>query len=227
MKQKNKYVYHSHISEKKFREIIKCFALDITADRIANLTNINRNTINKYLMKIRERIAELCEETSPFSGTVEVDESYFGATRVKGKRGRGAGGKTVVFGILKREDGKVYTEIVPDCCSKTLQGIIRGKIEPDSVINSDGWRGYDGLVDIGYGKHYRVTHGDNEFVRGSSHINGIESFWSYAKHRLKKFHSVAKHTFHLHLKECEYRFNLRNEDIYAILLLEFRSRPLK
>ncbi len=227
MKQKNKYVYRSHISEKKFREIVKCFVLDITADRIANLTRINRNTINKYLMRIRKRIATLCKETSPFTGTVEVDESYFGPRRVKGKRGRGSGGgKTKVFGVLKR-GGKVYTEIVPDCSRKTLQGIIRGKINPESVINSDGWRGYDGLVDIGYGKHYRVIHSKDEFARGSSHINGIESFWSYAKHRLKKFQSIAKHTFYLHLKETEYRFNLRNSDLYSILLLELRSRPLK
>jgi ISXO2-like transposase domain len=67
----------------------------------------------------------------------------------------------------------------------------------------------DGLVDIGYGKHYRVIHSKDEFARGSSHINGIESFWSYVKHRLKKFHSISKHTFYLHIKECEYRFNLR------------------
>ena len=54
-----------------------------------------------------------------------------------------------VFGILQRR-GKVYTEIVPDCAQATLQAIIRGKVSPDSVIHSDGWRGYNGLVDIGY-----------------------------------------------------------------------------
>ncbi|WP_171493232.1 transposase, partial [Acinetobacter junii] len=81
------------------------------------------------------------------------------------KRGRGASGKTIVFGLLKR-DGNVYTEIVPDCSKATLQGIIRGQIELDSVINTDGWRGYDGLVDIGFDKHLRVNHGDNEFACG-------------------------------------------------------------
>lgn len=140
MKQKNKYVYHSHISEKKFREIIKCFVFYITADRIAKLTTINRNTINRYLMMVRKRISELWEDPPPFKGTVEVDESYFGAKRVKGKRGRGTGGKTKVFGILKRDDGKVYTEIIPDCSRKTLQAIIQGKINSDSVVNSDGWK---------------------------------------------------------------------------------------
>ena len=74
-------------------------------------------------------------------GQIEVDESYFGARRVHGKRGRGARGKTIVFGLLKRGD-KVYTETVPNCKSATLQRIIKGKTDVDSVIHSDGWRGY-------------------------------------------------------------------------------------
>jgi len=123
-------------------------------------------------MLFRERIVQICEEDSPLSGEVEVDESYFGASRVRGKRGRGARGKTIVFGLLKRE-GKVYTEVVPDVTKATLQGIIRSKVNPDSIIHSDGWRGYHGLVDVGYDKHFRVHHGKNEFVRGNSHINGI------------------------------------------------------
>ena len=131
----------------------------------------------------RTPIAELCETQSPFKGEIEVDESYFGGKRIKGKRGRGAYKKTPVFGILK-VGGKVYTEVVPDCAKATLQGIIRGRVDADSVIHSDGWRGYDGLVDLGYKKHYRVNHGKNEFGRGRSHINGIESFWAYAKRRL-------------------------------------------
>lgn len=79
-------------------------------------------------MKIRHRLAEDSERTSPFSGEVEVDESYFGAKRVNGKRGRGAAGKTIVFGIYKR-NGKVYTEIVPDVQRKTLQAIIRRRCQ--------------------------------------------------------------------------------------------------
>jgi len=77
-------------------------------------------------MAIRERIAGFCEAESPFQGKIEVDESHFGPRRVKGKRGRGAGNKTIVFGLIKR-NGKVYTEIVPDCSKFTLHSIIPGK----------------------------------------------------------------------------------------------------
>ena len=222
---KNKYVKVAHISESKFRELVKLFAADLSATQIANLTTLNRNTINRYLKLMRARMVEVCKKDSPMSGEVEVDESYFGASRVRGKRGRGARGKTIVFGLLKRE-GKVYTEIVPDVKKDTLQAIIRGKVDINSVIHSDGWRGYHGLVDVGYDKHFRVHHGENEFVRGNSHINGIESFWSYAKIRLVKFHGLDKKSFNLHLKECEFRFNHRGEDLYKLLLKIFRNNPL-
>ena len=199
--------------------------MDIEASKIATLTGLNRNTVNRYLNLIRVRIAELCELESPFKGEVEVDESYFGPKRIKGKRGRGAAGKTPVFGILER-GGKVYTEIVPDCAKATLQAIIRGKVDPSSVIHSDGWRGYNGLVDLGYKKHYRVHHGADEFVSGKNHINGIESFWAFAKARLMKFNGITNSTFYLHLKESEFRFNHRGQNLYAILLKELSSKPL-
>ena len=192
---------------------------------MAELSGVSRVSINKLLLKIRWRLAHLCEQASPFCGEIEVDESYFGARRVRGKRGRGAAGKTIVFGLLKRQNN-VYTEIVPAASKVQLQQIIRGKVSIDSVIHSDGWRGYDGLVDVGYEKHFRVHHGKNEFVRGNAHINGIESFWSYAKRRLAMFNGIASDKFYLHLKECEFRFNHRHQDLYAILLLEFRKIPL-
>jgi transposase-like protein len=223
---KNKYVYRSRISEKKFREIVKLFSLDLEAEQTAEIVGFSRNTINKYYKAFRKRIVQICEQSSPLSGEIEMDESYFGARRIKGRRGRGAYGKTIVFGLLKRE-GKVYTEIVPDVKAATLQAVIRGKVDIDSIVHTDGWRGYDGLVDIGYDKHFRVHHGKNEFVRGKSHINGIESFWSYAKIRLVKFRGISKEHFNLHLKECEFRFNHRGEDIYKILLEIFRKEPLK
>jgi transposase-like protein len=176
----NKYVYRSRISEAKFRQLLKLFCLVLTATQIAELTHLSRNSVNKYLKAIRSRIAQLCENESPFSGQVEVNESYFGARRAKGKRGRGARGKTIVFGIFKR-NGNVYTDIVPDASKKSLQRVIRGKVSPNSIIHSDGWRGYNGLVDLGYAKHLRVDHGRNEFVRAASHINGIEGFWALLK----------------------------------------------
>ena len=204
---------------------MRLFALDLTATDVAHLMGLTRKSVTTLFLKIRKRIAEECERQSPLSaGQVEVDESYFGARRVRGQRGRGASGKTIVFGLLKRE-GKVYTEIVPDCKKATLQAIIRGPVALEAVIHSDGWRGYDGRVDVGYAKHFRVNHGANEFVRGTHHVNGIESFGGYAKSRQHQFHGIAPEKFYLHLKECEYRFNQRRDNLYAELLKLLRKYP--
>jgi transposase len=204
---------------------VRHFALDFTASDVAKLTGLTRKTVNTIFLRIRERVAEECERQSPFGGEVEVDESYFGARRVRGKRGRGASGKTIVFGIFKR-NGCVYTEVVPDCRKRTLLPVIRGRVTLDAVVHSDDWRGYDGLVDVGYAKHFRVNHGRNEFARGTSHVNGIESFWSHAKRRLQKFNGVPARTFYLHLKECEYRFNNRNKELSELLLKLLGRHPL-
>src|SRR5437763_5101849 len=211
MEQLNRYYRCSKLSERKARQVIRYFAHDLTASKTAELVGLTRRSVTVLFVKIRQRIAEECERASPFACEVEVDESYFGARRVRGKRGRGASGKTIVFGIFKR-NGCVYTEIVPDCKKRTLQAIMRGRIALDAVINSDGWRGYDGLVDVGYSKHFRVHHGQDEFVQGTHHVNGIESFWSFAKRRPQKFNGIPVTTFNLHLKECEYRFNHRDKN---------------
>ena len=217
MRGKNKYFTRSKISEKKFRELIRYFATDLTAVQIATLTHLNRNSVNNILRKVRQRIADLSETNSCFSsGEVELDESYFGPRRVRGLRGRGARGKTIVFGLKKR-DGKVYTQIVKNCSKKEILPLIKGRISMDSIIYTDGFKTYDGLVDMGYKKHYRVHHGKNEFSKDvgtlKNHINGIENFWGLAKVRLSKFRGMDKKTFYLHLKECEFRFNHRDQNL--------------
>ena len=106
MTRKNRYFIRSRSSEAKFRRIIRLFALDLEATRIAELSGIGRNSINKMLKTVRRIIAQECEKEALFKGSVEVDESYFGARRQRGLRGRGAKGKVIVFGLYKRY-GKV------------------------------------------------------------------------------------------------------------------------
>jgi transposase-like protein len=199
------------LSNYKIKKIMEAFCVDIPALHASFLLKINRNSINKYYNIFREIIFDYqTAEKNKFCGEIELDESYFGAKRVKGfagklKRGRGTL-KQPVFGIFER-NGQVYTEIVPNCTKRTLQSIILGKISIESVINTDGWRGYNGLVDVGYDKHFRVNHGKNEFSnKNGVHVNGIESFWSFTKRRLAKFNGV-KQNFELHLKESEWRWS--------------------
>ena len=221
----NRYYKCSKISEVKFRYLLRLFALDLTASDAARLTGLSVRSVNEVYLRLRRRLQAWCPVPAELNGAVELDESYFGPRRVRGKRGRGASGKTIVFGLFKR-GGQVYTEIVPDCSKKTLQAIIRGKIDAAAMVNTDGWRGYDGLVDVGFDRHFRVRHGQDEFVQGASHSNGIESFWRFAKARLQQFKGVPKHTFLLHLKESEFRFNHRHENLYKLLLKLLRQLSL-
>jgi hypothetical protein len=88
----NRHIKRPRISEAKIRELLRRFSLDLDAHKI---------TLNRYLLIIRKKIVEFCEPLSPFQGEIEVDESYFGTKRVKGKRDRCAYSKTPVFGLLQ------------------------------------------------------------------------------------------------------------------------------
>ena len=123
----NKYYRRSRISEKRFRQLACLFAFDLSASDTARLTGLTTKTVNSIYLKLRARIAQDCERESPFAGgEVEVDESYFGARRVRGKRGRGASGKTPVFGLLKRK-GRVIPRLcrtAPKPVCKRLYGVV-------------------------------------------------------------------------------------------------------
>jgi len=196
----------SRISKDKQERLIEHFVSGSTARTAACLVDVNKTTAAYYFHRLREIIALETENASMLSGEFEVDESYFGGTR-KGKRGRGAVGKVPVFGILKR-GGKVYTQVIPDAKSKTLMPIIREKIQPDSIVYSDCWRGYN-VLDVSEFKHYRINH-SVLFADQKNHINGIENFWNQAKRHMRKFNGVPAKHFSLFLKECEWRFNNPN-----------------
>ena len=213
MKAKSKQTKRQRISRKKFNQILRLFCQDLTAVDTAKIVNLNRKTVNRYYMYFRKLIfkEQLKQEKAKFGGEIEIDESYFGAKRIRGKRGRGAKGKIPVVGILKR-NGTVFTRVVKNCSRKELLPVIKGKVLEDSTIYTDGWRSYDALIISGY-DHYRVYHSKDEFARGKNHINGIESFWSFTKRRFRQFNGVPPNEFLLYLKESEWRFNNKNNDL--------------
>ena len=223
---KNKYIKNGKISEEKFRVLLKCYSLDETAKNASVIAGVHVNTAQRIFQLLRIKVAffALQETEKALQGEFEVDESYFGAKRIRGKRGRGAAGKTPVFGVLKR-DGNVYTQIIKRCSRDELMPIIQGKILERSTIYSDGWKAYDGLIVNGY-DHHRIYHSHNEFARGKNHVNGIESFWSFTKRRLSKFNGFTKSNFPIFLKESEFRFNHRHDNLYLVLLKYIRKNPL-
>jgi len=157
---------NSKLSSYKVRKIIWCFCVDVNTSKTTVLLGHNRNTINDWFNVFRQVIYNDQEVLKQkLVGKIEVDESYFGATRLRGfhsklKRGRG----TPVFGIFGVM-GECILKSYLTVRKATLQTVIKGKVSLEGLIYSDGWRGYNGLVDVGYSKHFRVSHGENEFAR--------------------------------------------------------------
>lgn len=191
------------LSSYKQSKLLEMFVGGVPARTAAELTGINRHTATLFYQKIRGMIATELNDESPFDGEIELDESYFGGHR-KGNRGRGAGGKIPVFGILKRK-GKVYTKVIPDASSRTLIPIINLRIKPDSIVYTDCWTAYN-AIDVSQFHHFRINH-SQLFADKQNHINGIENFWNQAKRWLRKYNGIPKDSFPLFLKECEFRFN--------------------
>jgi len=213
-------IKNSKLTNRQIRKLIDFFVLEVSAGKAAKAVKVNRHSSERVYTLIRIHLAIECEKHSPFGGEVEADESYFGGFR-KGNRGRGAAGKVPVFGLLKRK-GKVYTKIVEDVSRETLRKIIRTKIVPESVVYTDGFRSYDGLVLDGF-KHYRVKHEKAFVSKKHNHINGIENFWGYAKTKMKKYYGIDRKHFYLYLKEMEFRFNHRHEDLGLIITKLLKS----
>lgn len=156
--------------------------------------------------EIRKYMAAI-DGNGPLSGTVEADETYVGGVR-KGKRGRGAAGKTVVFGMIERQ-GNVMTHVVPNVRRKTLQPLIEANVEPGSTMHTDELLSYRTIDSKGY-SHVTVNHGSGEYVRGDVHTNTIEGFWSQIKRSIQgtHIHVSGKHMAK-YLGEFEFRYNMR------------------
>ena len=110
-------------------------------------------------------------------GNLKWMKVYFGARRIRGKRGRGAKGKTIVFGLKKRE-GNVYTQIITNRSKEEILPLINLKISKETTLFTDGFKTYDSLVDLGYKKHYRVYHGKDEFSKKRREI-GLAPIFGY------------------------------------------------
>lgn len=156
--------------------------------------------------EIRKHMA-FVDGDEKLSGVVEVDETMVGGVR-KGKRGRGAAGKTVVFGMMEK-DGDVMTKVVPNVKRKTLHPIIEANVEKGTEIQSDELHSYQTLNKKGY-SHKTVEHGAGEYVKGDTHTNSIEGFWSRLKQSIGGTHvHVSPKHLSSYAGEFEYRYNSR------------------
>jgi transposase len=212
-------------------KVLEYFALEVSARKTSLQLGLAYNTVKSIYNNIREKILEVNQiEFSQLFGDLEADETYFGGRR-KGIRGRSPINKEIVFGIIKRNTSylkseqdknigveKVFTVVVPNCKAETLLKILEQKTISGSVYYTDEFRSYNDLDK--FGEHKTIKHCE-EYVSSASrttHTNGIEGYWSFVKERLKKFHGVRHKSFITYLKEYEWRFNHRQENIFKLIL---------
>ena len=208
-------LHEMRISYTTWLWLVKLFELEVSARKASFQLGISYPTTLKGFDTLRRGILyNLSSSDILLKGEIEADEAYFGGRR-KGKRGRGAGHKTIVFGILER-GGKVSVSIVPNASAEALMTETVKKVRRGSIVYTDKWIGYDSLMFCGY-KHLNIDH-RYKFKQGKVYINGVEGFWSFAKERLIKHHGISKEKFLIYIKEMEWRYNHKKEDLFDLLV---------
>jgi transposase len=183
----------------------------ISAKQLERELGVTYKTAWRMFHEIRKMLAE--DDGSPLSGTVEMDETYYGGRRRGSKRGRPGedSHKTPVFGMVQRQ-GRVVAKTIPNAKSATLMPHIRKKVLPESVVYTDEFTAYDRLKRDGY-HHCRVHHAEEVYVAGDIHTNTIDGFWSLLKRGIGSvYHSVSAKHLQGYLDEYAFRYNHRKDE---------------
>ena len=226
---KNPYAKETHFSKRQFRKLLQLFCKDFNATQIADLMHINRNTANLWINRIRARILLITErEKMNDAVCVQMDETYFTKTKEYFPKYKLSHEEIVVFGCIDSA-GRVYAKIVPKCRKEYIFPIIFNCCAKDATIYTDSAVLYKGLAKLGY-KHHTVNHRDMEFSRYENNVcittNRIEGYWGWLKVRLAKFRGVKWDNLDVHIAESVWRYNHRQDDIYKLLLKEFRVEKI-
>jgi transposase-like protein len=183
----------------------------VSAKQIQRETGVTYKTAWRMFKQIRTLMSE---EISLEGEAVEMDETYVGG-RIRGRSNggrtvRGPKAKAVVVGVAERK-GRVIAMVATDATAKTLQGIAKEYILPDSIVYTDEWSGYRGFDKINGYQHRRINHTAGIYVMGEIHTNTIEGFWSLVKRGIGGvYHSVSKKYLQTYLNEYSFRYNHRN-----------------
>jgi transposase len=138
---------------------------------------------------------------------VEADETYIGG-KSQGKRGRGAEGKTPVFGLVQRK-GKVVAHVVNNTKSSTIIPIVQNNVQTGSTMMTDEFGTYNPIRKAGY-EHQRVNHTIKQYAVGDVHVNTIEGFWSQFKRSVNgTYHAVSPKYLQSYVNEFSYRYSHR------------------
>lgn len=204
---KNKLLKGGHLSEKKCREILQLFCDDLTATHIADISGVSRVTINSYFKLIRSAIAGYCEK-------INLSYRQFNSPFSNGSQEQGTELLPAYYGFYMNDE-KISTAWLIDVCETSINRLKESTLNSHCDLSATVFAGYHAVADCSEWNLYWV----NEHKPGAAFfgIPEIALFWKYTKSRLHKFRGMHKKTLYLHIKECEFRYNFRNNDILSVL----------
>lgn len=190
--------------------------MDLTATATASLVGLSIRSTNQLFIRLREAIARHCEQErhGPHVQSIRLSRA---ADKYDAR--------PMLFGV-QSEQSKVHTEVICDTYHASLLSLIRGEITLEQLRYSACLGNHEAIVDTSQNKLYRIRRLQQENEGMPFRISLVESFWGYAKHRVSKFHGISQKTYCLHLKESEYRFNHRKDELFRELQTLLRKRPL-
>ncbi len=162
----------------------------------------------KTAWRMAKQIRLLFKQSNyPLSKTVEMDDTYVGGV-ARGKRGRGATGKSIVLGAVQRQ-GRIAASVVGNLSAETVRPFIEQHIKPGTALMTDEFKTYR-KTRKGY-PHRTVNHSSGTYVRGMVHTNTIEGFWSQLKRSLSgTYHAVSPKYLQHYVNEFAYRYSKRH-----------------
>jgi transposase len=161
----------------------------------------------------------LGQDDDALSGSVEMDETYYGGRPRVGERQRKADGslkkgrnpnsrKQTVFGAVER-GGKVRAEVIPQAERGGIAKRVRSFVLPESVVYTDEYVAYN-KPGREFAAHHRINHSERIYVSGDVHTNTIEGFWALLKGGLSGvYHGVSTEHLQAYLNEYVFRYNNR------------------
>ena len=214
---KNRYIHRAKISENKFKQVLQLFCLGLNASQIADVAGINRNTINRYLTGIRDRISWFCrcQAEMYFYGHMFKDEPEFPKSESE-----------ISFLGIAKDNGNIRSRIIPEdvgCRLHTAPGTLTME-EENRTISRLG--DVNSLIDLKRMRYIKIWSGINDDNGRLQTVDICDGFWGFIRGRMQNFRGLRKSTRLLHIRECEFRYNYRREEIFEILLEAFRKNPL-
>ena len=201
--------------------LVATHTLGISAVQLQRQLAIGRyETAWLILQKLRR--AMVAPEREPLKGAVEVDETFVGGRSPQRRGGRDRVGKVLVgvaVEVRGTGSGRLRLAVLPDASAHSLVSFLVDAVDAETIVHTDGWRGYWGLAEAGYDHHPIKQHRDDpdarkEILPRAHRASSNLKTWLAGTHRA----ASAKH-LQVYLDEFVFRHNRRRVPMAAFQTL--------